>query len=461
MAPARGRLRRRGAGGGRTAALAAGAVAALFLFLATVAFLHWALADLEAGGIGGDPFFERDAGGGMGGLRRGRNGAHQGRSQGRAEVGRIDGAVDLDRTYPGVRAAHDARSPPDDAERLRAIARSLRTHVYLPADPGGLPYNVDACPPTPPPGYPATWPTLDIIGAWNPNDTADPHSHREHRAICRFDAATDLDKAEAYRRAEVPFVIRDHPEVLPTVDRWNAPGYLTSILGEARTYRTDRAKTNQLMFYRTSSGNKEFPQGWEPPTTEVQMSYPDWLERANDPTPGVMNPDRPHWYFRLNAKSLLHDAYLYDEMPFFKPDRRGFFMVNPADARGINCRFGMRGNTAENHFDASRNFVALFGGERRYLLSPPEQCPNLALYPKEHPSQRHSEVDWSDPDLDAFPQFRSARSHEVVLQAGDVLYLPTFYFHHIVSLGTNFQCNARSGVTGENRQKIRSCGFDV
>ena len=47
MAPARGRLRRRGAGGGRTAALAAGAVAALFLFLATVAFLHWALADLE------------------------------------------------------------------------------------------------------------------------------------------------------------------------------------------------------------------------------------------------------------------------------------------------------------------------------------------------------------------------------------------------------------------------------
>jgi len=49
--------------------------------------------------------------------------------------------------------------------------------------------------------------------------------------------------------------------------------------------------------------------------------------------------------------------------------------------------------------------------------------------------------------------------HQVVLQAGDVLYLPTNYFHHIVSLNTNLQCNARSGVTQHYMKEIKDCGF--
>ena len=58
---------------------------------------------------------------------------------------------------------------------------------------------------------------LDVLNNWNPDDTADPHSHRVHQGICRFDATTDYDKALTYRKAEVPFVIRDDPVVLPTV----------------------------------------------------------------------------------------------------------------------------------------------------------------------------------------------------------------------------------------------------
>ena len=36
--------------------------------------------------------------------------------------------------------------------------------------------------------------------------------------------------------------------------------------------------------------------------------------------------------------------------------------------------------------------------------------------------------------------------HEVVLHAGEMLYLPTYWNHNIVSLGLNMQCNTRSGV---------------
>ena len=113
----------------------------------------------------------------------------------------------------------------------------------------------------------------------------------------------------------------------------------------------------------------------------------------------------------------------------------------------------------ENHFDGSRNSIVVLGGERRYILSHPDQCSNLALYPKDHPSGRHSAVDWSNPDLDSYPQFAQARTNEVVLQAGDVLYLPTNWFHYIISLELNFQCNTRSGINSEYMRPINKCGF--
>ena len=48
-----------------------------------------------------------------------------------------------------------------------------------------------------------------------------------------------------------------------------------------------------------------------------------------------------------------------------------------------------------------------------------------------------------------------------VLQPGDALYLPTAWFHYIVSLNMNYQCNAQSGSTTENAHHLRECGFII
>lgn len=50
---------------------------------------------------------------------------------------------------------------------------------------------------------------------------------------------------------------------------------------------------------------------------------------------------------------------------------------------------------------------------------------------------------------------------QVVIEAGDVLYLPALWFHYIVSLETNVQCNTRSGTPGKYADDIRKCGFSV
>lgn len=119
----------------------------------------------------------------------------------------------------------------------------------------------------------------------------------------------------------------------------------------------------------------------------------------------------------------------------------------------------MRSVIAEAHFDGSRNSVAMIGGLRRWILTHPDQCPHMYMYKNEHPSGRHSEVDWSNPDVDKFPNFRKVQSNEVILQPGDVLYVPTFWIHYIVSLNVNYQCNTRSGKSDEFDESIKKCGF--
>ncbi|GMI01136.1 hypothetical protein TrLO_g3838 [Triparma laevis f. longispina] len=324
------------------------------------------------------------------------------------------------------------------------------------------------CPPTPPKDYPNEYPVLDILKNWSP-DMPEARPDFIYNSLCYFDYTSPSDRASAlaYREAEVPFVVRSIPDVDDTVLRWSDPFYMKKLLGNAN-YKVEESVNNHFMYWRSpqkGQGPVKERDGkeWTEPTKMIKMKFAEWLDKANQYL-GAASESK-HWYFRVSGCSphgggcpSPNTQELFDEIPIFKP-KPSLFMVKPKSQRGIHCRFGMTGVIAENHFDGSRNFIALFMGERRYILSKPKNCKNMALLPREHPSGRHSEVDWSNPDLVTFPQFKKVTSTEVVLQAGDVLYLPTQWFHYIISLGTNYQCNTRSGKSDDFQQQIHSCGF--
>mmetsp|Transcript_1288 Transcript_1288/g.1983 ORF Transcript_1288/g.1983 Transcript_1288/m.1983 type:complete len:495 (+) Transcript_1288:176-1660(+) len=361
--------------------------------------------------------------------------------------------------YDTVRKLYDEQLPhdsPQDTQRLYDFVHELRKpkHTLKTDLLADMTYDIDNCPEHPPHGYPMEWPVLDLLHNWNPNDISTKRP-QIYQGLCRFDHQTELHKAENYRHAEVPFLIRDDPEILKVVERWNQPNYLSKIMGDEVKYRTEYSETNSLMFFRERKGAKK-PIDWTPPISGVKLTYDEWVEKASQPAEAMAH-DRPHWYFRVNAKGGT-GHFMFKELPFFLPNKN-LYIVDEKDTRGINCRFGMAGNTAAAHFDGSRNFVMLFGGERRYILSHPKNCQNLALFPKDHPSARHTFLNWADPDLEMYPEFKEGMVNEVVLQAGDVLYLPTQWFHHIVSLDLNWQCNARSGITSHYQQEIKKCGF--
>ena len=173
-------------------------------------------------------------------------------------------------------------------------------------------------------------------------------------------------------------------------------------------------------------------------------------------------------------QSTKHWSFISRDLPIFSTTKDNFFVFHVDEQKGIQCRFGERGVVAATHFDSGRNMVAMINGAKRYILSPPNQCSKLGIFKnKRSPIYRHSllnfgHIQYLQPDeknLDdttttastntsqMSPEERvwlqraaTSQAVETVLKQGEVLYIPSHWFHYIVSLQKSAQCNVRSGI---------------
>ena len=90
------------------------------------------------------------------------------------------------------------------------------------------------------------------------------------------------------------------------------------------------------------------------------------------------------------------------------------------------------------HYDNSRNIACVIAGRRRFTLFPPEQIENLHVGPFDFApaGPAISLVDFAEPDFARFPRFRTALEHALTteLAPGDAIYIPTRWWHHVISL---------------------------
>jgi hypothetical protein len=319
------------------------------------------------------------------------------------------------------------------------------------------------CPDYPEEDYPKEYNIMDIIHNWSPDDTNIPEMHYD--SICRFDYQKQKEIATRYRDAEKPFIVYNVPEVDNLVKKWSNVDYINKKLNGQR-FASESSTSNHFMYFK-GKGTKQVKAfngskvTWNPPTKTVKITFEDWLKVAVKGQGTETNELREHIYFRVTAGQgrKSPNGWLYDESGIFKPEK-SFFIVDPKEQRGIHCRFGMRSIIAEDHYDGSRNMVMEVGGLRRWILSHPKNCDNMYILPKGHPSGRHSEVDWSQPDLVTHPKFANLVANEIIFKPGEVLYVPTSWFHYIVSLNVNWQCNSRSGRDNTYTKDLQKCGWN-
>jgi hypothetical protein len=95
--------------------------------------------------------------------------------------------------------------------------------------------------------------------------------------------------------------------------------------------------------------------------------------------------------------------------------------------------------TTPTHLDEWNNLGCVVSGRRRFTLFPPEQITNLYVGPLDFAwtGAPISLVRLHDPDFARFPRFREALAHALCaeLGAGDAIFIPPLWWHHVESLG--------------------------
>ena len=126
---------------------------------------------------------------------------------------------------------------------------------------------------------------------------------------------------------------------------------------------------------------------------------------------------------------------LPEHMPALLPDVP-MALLAPARDRLTSLWLGTPSRTAA-HWDLAENLSCVVRGQRRYLLFPPQQIGNLYLGPIDRTlaGQSISLVDCEAPDFARFPKFAEAMAHaeQAILEPGDVLFIPSMWFHHVAS----------------------------
>lgn len=227
-------------------------------------------------------------------------------------------------------------------------------------------------------------------------------------------------------RAETPVILKGLAGSWPLVRAGlESPGramdYLKSFYGGKKIISyTGLPGIKGRFFYNEDLSGLNFETAW------VQLD--EFLDRI---CAHLGDPRAPSFYIGsttvdtyLPGLRAENDLVLNDEM---------FRLNRPLVSIWIGNR-----TTASAHYDLSNNIACCAVGRRRFTLFPPEQIDNLYPGPLEPTpgGQVVSMVDPGNPDFEKYPRFRQAiAAGEVAeMEAGDVLFYPSMWWHHVEAL---------------------------
>lgn len=304
-------------------------------------------------------------------------------------------------------------------------------------------------------------PLLEIIERWNPDDPEIPKSFKERLQYFDFGNPKERDLAEKWRNAELPFKLYNVSDFHEISRLWN-DDYLETNLNKY-SYKThvEKSNNNHFMFWTYRGLRLHRNKDFKPPTEVVNMKFKEWLQKAKEADLNKLSNDSVHYYFMMGADAHENGrTFISRDVPLFSTSKNNFFITNVKANKGIQCRFSMRGVIAECHYDSGKNFVAMLRGQKRYILTPPRTCNQIGIIPDPtHPSYRHSTIDWSNVGEARANKFDQVDAIETIVRTGELLYIPSFWFHYISSLEYSIQCNSRSGFPESliGQTEIKKC----
>ncbi|MEM1143290.1 MAG: cupin-like domain-containing protein [Pseudomonadota bacterium] len=236
--------------------------------------------------------------------------------------------------------------------------------------------------------------------------------------IC--DEITAADFRRDYFSPNKPVILRKLTSEWPARAKWST-GYLAEVAGD---------RIVPLYSSKPAKGHKHQH------AADARMPLRDYLEQLEAGEQDL----RMFFYNILENAPELVDDFSYPDLGL------KFFKRLPV------LFMGGRGAKVQMHFDIDYSNLLLchFGGRKRVLLVPPEQ--SQFMYRVPYSFSALYDVDFDNPDFSRFPALARLNAKTAELMHGDVLFIPSGYWHYIVYEDVGFSMTLRSMPTRPKQQ---------
>ncbi|KAH8307485.1 hypothetical protein KR044_013056 [Drosophila immigrans] len=248
-----------------------------------------------------------------------------------------------------------------------------------------------------------------------------------------------VEFAREFYAKNTPVVIRQAVAHWPAVKKWT-PEYLQETLNDkiVDVAVTPNGYADGLA---TQNGEEYFVL-----PLETKMPLSELLTRFDDPMGAVHYIQKQNSNFTEDFPELADDIVV-DDLKFAQE-----CFNKPSDA--VNFWLGDERAITSMHKDPYENLYCVIAGYKDFILLPPHQLPCVprrtyptGIYKRKSSGQFYIDplmedgetqqmtewvsIDPLAPDMATYPQYAQARPLRVRVHAGDVLYLPNYWFHHV------------------------------
>ena len=176
---------------------------------------------------------------------------------------------------------------------------------------------------------------------------------------------------------------------------------------------------------------------------EPEVSFAEAIDR-------IFAPANAEQQCRIDQQPLDKWGALHEESP---PPR---YILQKVIAK--NIWMGSTGSVTKSHYDMEDNINVQLRGRKEIILFPSTQLDEL--YPRSawDYMSNFSRVEIATPDLSRYPRFSRATPFRAILEPGDFIYIPIYWWHQFHTLEASFNVNfwwqARAGQA-LRRQGVR------
>eukprot|EP01114_Cavostelium_apophysatum_P012017 TRINITY_DN2668_c0_g1_i1.p1 TRINITY_DN2668_c0_g1~~TRINITY_DN2668_c0_g1_i1.p1 ORF type:complete len:470 (-),score=102.04 TRINITY_DN2668_c0_g1_i1:612-1985(-) len=230
-----------------------------------------------------------------------------------------------------------------------------------------------------------------------------------------------------------PTIVRNLKTITewPALKKWN-PQYLKEQISSMENVLLDNVHNETYYYYdkrRPMSSKTSLVKFIQPynPTTITSEDFFRRLEAGE------------RIYFSHDLSDV--ERKLLDDVPSwntFLPVLKGDDVASANDNVKVNLWVGSPEVTTRMHYDASDNIYIQVHGIKKFTIVDPIEYRHLYLFSFLHPGTRQSQADIYHANLTEFPLIAKVKGQEAVLYPGDLLLLPSYWFHHVQAITASF-----------------------